>query len=740
MADRLNSMSVGDSVQLACRDSLLPFLQQETRAAGAGGNGGGGGGAGSDGGELKLLEVDESMLAELLRDGLVIKGTPEEGDEAVLCTRSSTFALKLVTTTNLLLLVPPHDENTPEKTSEETPEKTPEIAMEDSSENVDIQDEKLQNVTIPRVTAAAVASSHLEVVPVAPRLARLTHLLSACAYNERDEEEDLRGGEGEGEEGEGGGGRRGAGGMGGGMYNGAREGVGEGGIEKRGRQKGYTWQELVGRVQASEEEIRAGLEAAGAVKVGGERCKIGDTWRGVDPGYLALLLRLLLLTAAANDWPPRAIPEAAAVAAMCGEAGEGGTGEGGAREGERREGPRAELVRHCLKVFGKRRRKGRREEWEEARSVRVGGSVGDGDDGEMERGIRGRDGKEDEERGRGGGGEGGGGKGGECVWWELDECKVCRHYARQLLESGARWRLSAFMEAWAKKVPPAMAQSLDATWLRGLAILQHVGGPAAAAAAAAAVTAAATAAGKSEEEQECEPLGGVQSTWVRFLPSDQLPATAEHRFQALFTVQPMWALADLEPYLIDLQGPGQSVETLLMRFTRKATLGPSVPFPPLGDGSQATRGPSVPFPPLGDGSQATRGPRSPCPPGGRLSGHTGTLGPHPPLGDGSQATRGPSVPFPPWGTALRPHGDPRSPSPPGGRLSGHTGTLGPLPPLGDGSQATRGPSVSFPPWGTALRPHGDPRSPSSPGGRLSGHTKTLGPFFLLGDVLGCALS
>ncbi|CAI5988973.1 unnamed protein product [Closterium sp. NIES-65] len=102
-------------------------------------------------------------------------------------------------------------------------------------------------------------------------------------------------------------------------------------------------------------------------------------------------------------------------------------------------------------------------------------------------------------------------------------------------------------------------------------------------------------------------------------------------------------------------------------------------------------------------------PRSPFPPGGRLSGHTGTLGPLPPLKDGSQATRGPSVPFSPWGTALRPHGDPRSPSLPGGRLSGHTGTLGPLPPLGDGSQATRGPSVPFLPWGTALRPHGDPR-------------------------------
>ncbi|CAI5976669.1 unnamed protein product [Closterium sp. NIES-65] len=85
MADRLNSMSVGDSVQLACRDSLLPFLQQETRAAGAGGNGGGGGGAGSDGGELKLLEVDESMLAELLRDGGELKILQVDGSCEVRC-------------------------------------------------------------------------------------------------------------------------------------------------------------------------------------------------------------------------------------------------------------------------------------------------------------------------------------------------------------------------------------------------------------------------------------------------------------------------------------------------------------------------------------------------------------------------------------------------------------------------------------------------------------------------------
>ncbi|CAI5486441.1 unnamed protein product [Closterium sp. Naga37s-1] len=72
-------------------------------------------------------------------------------------------------------------------------------------------------------------------------------------------------------------------------------------------------------------------------------------------------------------------------------------------------------------------------------------------------------------------------------------------------------------------------------------------------------------------------VGVAQSTWVQYLPSDQLPATAEHRFQALFTVQPMWALGDLEPNVIDLQGPGQSVETLLMRFTRKVQEGADKP-------------------------------------------------------------------------------------------------------------------------------------------------------------------
>ena len=55
--------------------------------------------------KLQLLEVDEELLQEIIRTGVVIKGAP--ADEAVLCTASKTFVLKQVETSNTLLLIPP---------------------------------------------------------------------------------------------------------------------------------------------------------------------------------------------------------------------------------------------------------------------------------------------------------------------------------------------------------------------------------------------------------------------------------------------------------------------------------------------------------------------------------------------------------------------------------------------------------------------------------------------------------
>ena len=61
-------------------------------------------GAGFSSERVLLLEVSEAQLSEILAEGVVVKGAPEE--EAVLCTSSRTFLLKQVETSNSLLLVP----------------------------------------------------------------------------------------------------------------------------------------------------------------------------------------------------------------------------------------------------------------------------------------------------------------------------------------------------------------------------------------------------------------------------------------------------------------------------------------------------------------------------------------------------------------------------------------------------------------------------------------------------------
>ena len=62
--------------------------------------------------KLQLLEVDDALLDEIVRRGVVIKGAPDQ--EAVLCTATQTFALKkLYENSNELLLIPPVRTRTP---------------------------------------------------------------------------------------------------------------------------------------------------------------------------------------------------------------------------------------------------------------------------------------------------------------------------------------------------------------------------------------------------------------------------------------------------------------------------------------------------------------------------------------------------------------------------------------------------------------------------------------------------
>ncbi|KAG1668136.1 hypothetical protein FOA52_005128 [Chlamydomonas sp. UWO 241] len=60
--------------------------------------------------DYRLLECSEDLLATIISEGVVLKGGAN--DEAVLCTSSKTFAVKLVETTNLQMLVDPSAEVT----------------------------------------------------------------------------------------------------------------------------------------------------------------------------------------------------------------------------------------------------------------------------------------------------------------------------------------------------------------------------------------------------------------------------------------------------------------------------------------------------------------------------------------------------------------------------------------------------------------------------------------------------
>ncbi|KAI0510668.1 hypothetical protein KFK09_011277 [Dendrobium nobile] len=155
--------------------------------------------------DLLLLEVDDKLLPDVLGNRVSIRGQPDE--DAVLCTLSSTYAMKFVGTSNSVFLIPPGD-SIP--------------AMKTTSAN----DEMSTSVVASVIT---VAPGNIELIQAAPKLDKLQKLLSENPYNL---EEDL-----------------------------SSSSVHSGGLHR--------WQDLVETIQASEEEIRAALKSLSAVEVDG---------------------------------------------------------------------------------------------------------------------------------------------------------------------------------------------------------------------------------------------------------------------------------------------------------------------------------------------------------------------------------------------------------------------------------------------------------------------------------------
>lgn len=217
--------------------------------------------------DLTLFEIDEKLLPDVLHQRVTLRGQPDE--EAVLCTKSKTYAIKFVGTSNSVYLVPPS--NSP--------------ASCDQGCHEGIKEDGVAKVL-------KVASGSMELVEVAPKLDKLKSILMESPYCSNEAEE-----------------------------------IGDLEFMETTPWRLYTWDDLIDNVQASDDELRAGLKALTAVEIDGY-------WRIVDEKYMDFILFMFLNNCIINGWSFNALVEEDVVNVMVSD------------------GIPSKLASHCLHVYG----------------------------------------------------------------------------------------------------------------------------------------------------------------------------------------------------------------------------------------------------------------------------------------------------------------------------------------------------------------------------------------------------
>lgn len=192
-----------------------------------------------------------------------MRGLPDE--DAVLCTKSKTYGIKFVGNSNSMFLIPPSI--------------CPGF-LGDANKN-----------DKPLVSVIKIAPGNMELVEVSPRLDKLKQLLFENPF-------------------------------------GAGE-VGEAMMDDDGKRDLalHTWSDLVNTIQASDEELRNGLQSLSAIEIDGY-------WRVIDESYLDMILRMLLHNCLLKDWSFDDLDEDEVVNALVAD-----------------EFP-SKLASHCLRLFG----------------------------------------------------------------------------------------------------------------------------------------------------------------------------------------------------------------------------------------------------------------------------------------------------------------------------------------------------------------------------------------------------
>jgi len=125
--------------------------------------------------------------------------------------------------------------------------------------------------------------------------------------------------------------------------------------------------------------------------------------------------------------------------------------------------------------------------------------------------------------------------GDSIIHYRLSEDKICRFYAEYLLRQAGRFNYHEFMDSWQQSVPEGMTTKSE--HLAGIAL---------------------------KDMRSLPPV-------IWHFPASELPDDPALRFMKLFKVQSKWTFDEIQPYIRDLEAPGQSLNALLMKFARSST-------------------------------------------------------------------------------------------------------------------------------------------------------------------------
>ncbi|KAK3263586.1 hypothetical protein CYMTET_27618 [Cymbomonas tetramitiformis] len=137
--------------------------------------------------QVKLLEVDENMLDEIVGNRVVIKGGMR--DEAVLCTERKTYQLKSVDNSNTILLVPPKEHGTSGDEAAPALNGITHLGVKSQGQEPGLMSQRKIMDELDcgqQLVATTSVSTHMEMVHISPQLTLLIELLQQCPLTEKE--------------------------------------------------------------------------------------------------------------------------------------------------------------------------------------------------------------------------------------------------------------------------------------------------------------------------------------------------------------------------------------------------------------------------------------------------------------------------------------------------------------------------------------------------------------------------